>query len=216
MFDRSSCNIYMGARPDATTRANTTTSTDAAPPRSSVRAQASTVAPEVNTSSTSTSLRPTTSALPSAGTRKGALHVLCAGRLIEPDLLGRRLDALERRVGDRAHARLGDDLGEQRGLVETPCPLPPPMQWHGHKCVGIGKQRPAGICHPAAHDRCKVETITVFQGMHEGARDLVVAHCGARAAIGGRISDRFHGQEAGPGLEGKRNAEPLAIGRRDE
>src|SRR5262249_57567075 len=61
-------NSYMGGRLAATTRANTRTSTDAAPARNNAREQASTVAPDVSTSSTSTNLRPATSALPWAGT----------------------------------------------------------------------------------------------------------------------------------------------------
>src|SRR6185503_15166246 len=61
---------YMVARGPATTRAKTSTSTWAAPARSRARAQASTVAPEVSTSSTRISRQPETSALRSAGTRK--------------------------------------------------------------------------------------------------------------------------------------------------
>src|SRR5271167_5065660 len=61
---------YMGVRTAATTRANTSTSTDMAPARSNARAQVSIVAPEVSTSSTSTSRLPWTAASPPAGTRK--------------------------------------------------------------------------------------------------------------------------------------------------
>src|SRR5712671_7320612 len=49
---------YMGALWVSTTRANTSTSTEAALARNSARAQASTVAPEVRTSSTRTTRRP--------------------------------------------------------------------------------------------------------------------------------------------------------------
>src|SRR5262249_57085819 len=109
---------YMGERFAATTRANTRTSTDAAPARNNARAQASTVAPDVSTSSTSTSFRPATSALPWGRHAKSALDVVGALGLVEPDLLGRRLDAFERSVRNRPPARLGDDLGQQRRLVE--------------------------------------------------------------------------------------------------
>src|SRR5712691_2656606 len=51
---------YMGLRPVSTTRANTSTSTAAAPARLSARAQASMVAPEVSTSSIRISRRPAT------------------------------------------------------------------------------------------------------------------------------------------------------------
>src|SRR5260370_41943808 len=65
-FDRSGhvalCQVglpdYMGALWVSTTRANTSTSTCAALARKSARAQASTVAPEVRTSSISTTRRP--------------------------------------------------------------------------------------------------------------------------------------------------------------
>src|SRR5271169_6873406 len=60
---------YMGVRTAATTRANTSTSTDMAPARSNARAHVSIVAPEVSTSSTSTSRLPWTAASPPAGTR---------------------------------------------------------------------------------------------------------------------------------------------------
>src|SRR4051794_30705183 len=50
--------IYMGALWGSTTRANTSTSTCAARARNNARAQASVVAPQVKTSSTSTTRRP--------------------------------------------------------------------------------------------------------------------------------------------------------------
>ena len=52
--------------------------------------------------------------------------------------------------------------------------------------------------------------------MDELARDLVVAHFRAGPVIRGRIGNRLHRQQARPGIEGERNAESLAIGRRDE
>src|SRR6202142_3665320 len=60
---------YMVVRTGATTRANTRTSTWAAPARNKARAQVSTVAPEVSTSSISTTRWPAISALRSGGTR---------------------------------------------------------------------------------------------------------------------------------------------------
>src|SRR6516164_8522909 len=180
----------MGGRLPATTRANTRTSTDAAPARSNAREQASTVAPEVSTSSTSTSFRPATSALPWAGTRKA------------PWTLWAR--------------RLGDDLGQQCRLVEPTRPLSAPVQRYRNDGVAVSKQLAAGTRHPASHGRGEVEPVAVFQGMDELARDIVVAHRRAGAVVGWRIGDRFHRQEAWPAIEGERNAEPLAIGRRDE
>ena len=51
--------------------------------------------------------------------------------------------------------------------------------------------------------------------MHQRAGDVVVAHRGAGPVIGRRIGDRLHRQHAGAGIVGERNAEPLAVGRRD-
>src|SRR5262249_24464394 len=61
---------YMDVRAGSATLANTSTSTLAAPARNRARAQPSTVAPDVSTSSIRTSRRPVTAALPSSGTRK--------------------------------------------------------------------------------------------------------------------------------------------------
>ena len=90
------------------------------------------------------------------------------------------------------------------------------MQRHWHQRIGVGEQLAAGPCHPSPHGRREVEPVAVFQGMDELARDLVVAHCRAGPVIRGRIGNRLHRQQARPGIEGERNAESLAIGRRDE
>ncbi len=206
----------MGGRTAATTRAKTSTSTLAAPARSSARAQAPTVAPEVSTSSTKTSLPPDHLGLAVGGNAERALHVERAVGLGETDLLGGRLAALERPIGDRPAAGLGDDLGEQGRLVEPPCPLAAPMQRHRHHGIGIGDELTAGIRHPAPHGGREIEPIAVFQGMDEGAGDVVVAHRRARPVVGRRIGDRLHRQQTRPAVERERNAEPLAIGRRDE
>src|SRR5580704_736597 len=79
---------YMGLRLGVTTRANTSTSTDAAPPRNRARAQASRVAPEVNTSSTSSSLRPATSGLRSGGTRNAPCTFRARPDLSKPTCCG--------------------------------------------------------------------------------------------------------------------------------
>src|SRR6516164_3163952 len=85
---------YMGGRLPATTRANTRTSTDAAPARNNAREQASMVAPEVSTSSTSTSFRPATSALPWAGTRKAPWTLWARSDLSSPTCWGVALTRL--------------------------------------------------------------------------------------------------------------------------
>src|SRR5437588_12181421 len=70
------CLNYMGARWVSTTRANTSTSTCAALARKRARAQASVVAPEVRTSSTSTTRRPSISAVRSGATLKAPCTLL--------------------------------------------------------------------------------------------------------------------------------------------
>jgi len=139
----------MGARLPATTRANTSTSPQVAPARNNARAQALTVAPEVSTSSMSSSLRPTTSGPAGRWHTKGALHVLGSLGLIEPDLLRRRLDPFESPMCDHSAARIGYDMGQQCGLVEPPRPLATPMQRHRNERFGVGKELAAGASHPS-------------------------------------------------------------------
>ena len=119
-------------------------------------------------------------------------------------------------MGDRDAARLTDHLREQRRLVEAPRPLPTPMQRHRDDGAGLGEERPAGIRHPAPHGRRKVEPVTVFEGVNELARNIVIAHRRPRAPVGWRSGDRLHRQHAGAGIVGERDPQPLAIGRRDE
>src|SRR5438477_612255 len=64
--------------------------------------------------------------------------------------------------------------------------------------------------------REQASTVAVLEGVDELAGDIVVAHRRARAPVGGRIGDRLHRQHARAGIERERDAEPLAIGRRDE
>jgi len=77
----------MGLRAGATTRTNTSTSTCAAPARNNVRVQASTVAPDVSTSSTSTRCRPATSTLCSGRDKKCPLDGIGALGSRPSDLL---------------------------------------------------------------------------------------------------------------------------------
>ncbi len=90
------------------------------------------------------------------------------------------------------------------------------MQRYRNKCVRIRQQLAPGPRHPASHGGREVEPVAVFQCMHERPRDIVVAHRGAGPVIGRRIGDRLHRKDAGAGVIGKRNAEALAIGRRDQ
>ena len=94
---------YMGDLGVSTTRANTSTSTCDAFARSNARAQASTVAPDVSTSSTKISLRPITSDFPSAETWKAPCTFCARADLSSPTCWGVALILLSARC---ATARL--------------------------------------------------------------------------------------------------------------
>ena len=147
---------------------------------------------------------------------EGALHIVGAFRLGQADLLRRRAHAFERTMQHR-HARYACNRpGQRRRLVETPRPEPSPMQRHRQQRVGVGEQFAAGARHPAPHHRRQIEPVAVFEGQHQRAGDVVIAHRGARAVIGRRIGDRLHRQQAGAGIVGERDAEPRAIRRLDQ
>ena len=93
--------FYMGLRAGATTRAKTNTSTREAPARNSARVQASTVAPEVRTSSTNTRCRPGYVGSMLGGHNEGALDVFCAFRFRASDLLRRGADTFESTMCNR-------------------------------------------------------------------------------------------------------------------
>jgi hypothetical protein len=86
----------------------------------------------------------------------------------------------------------------------------------GTRASGLGEDFTPGAADPAAHHRREVEPVAIFESMHQGARYLVEAHGGAGSAVGRRISDCFHGQDARAGVIDEGNAEPLAIGPRNE
>ena len=190
----------MGVRTGATTRAKTSTSTWAAPARSSARAQVSTVAPEVSTSSISTSRWPAIWAFSLRRHAEGALHVVGPLGLRQADLLRRGAHALEPPCSTGTPLMLGDRAGQRRRLVEAPRPQPPPMQRHRQQRVGVGQQLAAGARHPAAHHRRQIEPVAIFEGQHQRARDVVIAHRGARAVIG-RRSRRSPPSTAGRGRD---------------
>jgi hypothetical protein len=97
-------------------------------------------------------------------------------------------------------------------LIKSPCPPPAPMQGHRNERVGIGQQFAASARHPPAHHGGKVKSVAVFEAVYQRASDIVIADDGARPVVGRWISDRFHGQQAGPGVVRKWNAQPRAVG----
>ncbi len=142
----------------STTRANTSTSTEAALARSSARAQASVVAPEVRTSS----IRISAAALDLGGSLgrhlERALHVGCALRPRQSDLLLGRPHPPQR-VRRHFHAGLPRDHPRQRaGLVVAAAPAAAPVQRHRDQRVGLVqavRARPAPSSGPSrAPDRC--------------------------------------------------------------
>ncbi len=192
--------VYMDVRTGSATLAKISTSTLAAPARSSARAQPSTVAPEVRTSSISTSLQPDDRGFAVFRHPEGALDIGGAFGAGQPDLLRSRLDAFERGGGD-GHAAFGRDGGGKHGrLVEAPRPKPAPVQRYRHKSVGLDQEFAAGLRDPASHHRHQVEPVAIFECMHQAARNLVETHGGAGAVISRRIGDRLHGQDARTGV----------------
>ena len=206
----------MGALWVSTTRANTSTSTCAALARSSARAQASMVAPEVRTSSTSTTRRPAISWAFSGKTLNApcTLAARCGSR--QSDLLQGGPDPPQRVARYRNAALLLDRASERAGLVVAPAPAAPPMQRHRNQHIGLGEQFLAGPRHPAAHCGGEIGAVLVFQRMHQRSRHVVVTHRGAGARIGRRIGDGFHREQVRAGIVDKGNAEPRAKRRRDE
>ncbi len=197
----------MGALGVSTTRANTSTSTCDAFALKSARAQASSVAPVVRTSSTSTIRRPWTCDFASAESWNAPCTLLarCA-----------RDSPLQQAAAQCDPALPFDGARERAGLIEAAAPGAPPVQRHRDQHVGAVEQFAAGARHPAAHRRGKIGAVVVFQRVHQRARDLIIAHRGARPRIGRRVGDRFHRQHVGTGVVDEGDAEPRTIRRLDE
>jgi len=204
----------MGAGGVSTTRAKTSTSTDAARARSNARAQASTVAPEVRTSSISTIRRPCTADFFSGGT----LNAPCtlSARLGQTDLLQGRAHPSQRVAEYGQPGRFRDNRGQRAGLVVAAAPAAAPVQRDRHQRIGVPQKLASRPRHPAAHDGRKIGAVLILQPVHKRARDVVVADGGAGALIGRRIGDGLHRQQARSRIVDKGNAEPRAERRRDE
>ena len=170
----------------------------------------------VRTSSISTTRRPWISAARSGATLKAPCTLLARCDRDSPICcwVGRT----RRSASDgQFDAGLPFDHPRQRaGLVVAPAPAAPPVQRHRDQHVGLAEQFAAGPRHPAAHRGREIGAVLVFQRMHQRARDVVIAHRGAGARIGRRIGDRLHRQQIRSGIVDEGNAEPRAIGRRDE
>jgi hypothetical protein len=62
----------------------------------------------------------------------------------------------------------------------------------------------------------EIHPVAVFEAVHQGAGDLVIANGGPRLAVGGWIGDRLHREDAGTRVVGERRSQTLAVGWRDE
>jgi hypothetical protein len=80
----------------------------------------------------------------------------------------------------------------------------------------LARISPAGVRDPAPQHPRKVEPVAIFESVHRRPRNFVEAHGGAGAVTGRPIGDRFHGQDAGPGVIHEWNTQPLAIRSTDE
>jgi hypothetical protein len=145
-----------------------------------------------------------------------ALDVAGALGARQADLRSRRLDAFQRTGGDRHPTFHRDGGGEHGRLVEAPSPLPPPMQRHRHQRVSLRKQFAARIADPAPHHRRQIKAVAIFEGVDKGARNLVEPHRRTRPVIDRGLGDRLHRQDTWAGVVHERDAQPFAIGPRDE
>jgi hypothetical protein len=82
--------------------------------------------------------------------------------------------------------------------------------------IRVIEQCPAGARHPLAHRNGEVEPVAIFESMGKIASDVIVAYGGACPSIGGRISNRLHGQNSRAWIIGEWNAEALAVGWRNK
>ncbi len=147
---------------------------------------------------------------------ESALHVIGALGFGQADLLRRGAHAFEDVMQHRHAADIRDRGGERGGLVETPRPKSAPVQGHRQQRVGVLEQLAPDARHPAAHHGRQIEPVAVFEADHQLARDLVVAHGGARPVIGRRSGDGFHREDAGARIVSEGNAEPRAVGLFDQ
>ena len=208
----------MGARTASTTRANTSTSTLRAPARSSARAQASDGGAGGQHVVDQDEPAPGDLGLAVGRHPERALHIVRRAR-----------PATARPAARVALTRLSAVVGDRHAGFAATIACASSADWlkrraHSRRqCSGTGtsasasasSSRPARAIQRPIIGR-EVEPVAIFQGMHQRARDVVVAHRGAGPVIGRRIGDRLHRQHAGAGIVGERNAEPLAIGRRDQ
>ena len=143
-----------------------------------------------------------------------ALHVGGPLGSRQPDLLRRRLDALERAGGTGTPLARRDCGGQHGRLVEAPRP---------QAAASAAAPAPARRPRPAFRGRHALIQRPIIGARSSrspylractSAREISSKRTAARARlIGRRIGDRFHRQHARARVIDERNAEPLAIRR---
>ena len=200
---------YMGSYAPVTTRANTSTSTRFAPALKSAREAALAVAPEVKTSSISTTLSPRTGR--AGGGAKRALDVFSPLRAGEADLAAGRLDPQKRAQVARLAGLARNFRRQRRRLVEPPPPQPQRMQRHRRQEIGVGEHIRAGARHPASDRPGELGAVGIFEPMRERARRPVLEpRHRPGAGEHGRIGHRLGRDEALPKVLLERRPETLA------
>ncbi len=173
--------------------------TSAAPASRSTRAHASSVAPVVSTSSTSTSVRPSIRRPGAAGSarhpsaeREGVADVGLTRVAIQRRLRRRRAPAMK----DLPH-RAAQRRGQQVGLVVAASPLTPRMQRDGHDGIGVVEQIAGGLVKQWAQSSRQRPTALELQPVDDVAQYIL------------ERADRAHVRE-------RRRKRPEIAGRRCE
>ena len=159
------------------TRAAVSVRTSAAPAATSTRAHASSVAPVVLTSSTSTMRRPEI--------RARRVDDECVADVAKAGVCGQvglraRVPAAPQRAA-HGHPELA---GEVERLIEAPPPAPAPVQRHRHDAVGICEHRRPTQLHQPAERRRERSTPVVLERLQDRSqRPVVGAHRASRRDV---------------------------------
>jgi hypothetical protein len=86
------------------------------------------------------------------------------------------------------------------------------MQGHRHDHVGIGQQLRAGPDHHAAHGTGELQTIVVFEAVHEQARGPVIFRHGPGTPEDRWVCDGGGREERLAEINGKGQSQPFAEG----
>jgi len=166
----------------STALASARTSTCAAPARFSTRAQASTVAPVVMTSST------TTMRLPRIRSRRAVawnapatFFPRCAA--VSPTWLGVRLTRASRKQSNRNSRQSGHRLRQNGRLVEAPRPEPGPVEGDGHDDVCSGEKLGPRCRHPPPEQGYAFMPIPIFESLDQLAHGRRIARGGPPSVV---------------------------------